>query len=51
MKLFCKKHQRPLVSFCPVCRGQSGGLAKSKIKKAAARVNGAKGGRPKRKRA
>ena len=38
----CPVHHIPLVTFCPACRGQKGGQAKSEPKATAARANVAK---------
>jgi len=46
----CPTHGTPLVMFCPACRGKSGGKVSTEAKAEAARANGAKGGRPKKKR-
>lgn len=40
----CPTCNTPLV--CPHCTGQAGGQSRSPAKQAAARANGAKGGRP-----
>lgn len=38
----CPIHHRPLVAFCPACRGQAGGRASSPRKTRAVRRNARK---------
>ena len=40
--MICPKHGKPLVAFCPSCRGQAGGRKSSPKKTAAVRLNAKK---------
>ena len=44
----CDDCGQELICYCPYCQGRRGGISTSAKKVEASRINGAKGGRPKK---